>query len=298
MYSVLNITADTLHCGNIGHAITDFSSACRIANKYGFQGVNVDLSDMLTESADKIFKDLASNQLRAASFGIPVKFFSPDAEYFESIDTFESVAELAAKINCRVALCYLPPFSEDLNFNDLFERTVSRIEKIKPILFENNIKIGFEFIGPTETRTDTKYDFIHTIDGTRALIAASGIYGFGGFKLDSHHWQNSGASLLDIKHLDLSYLLYLELNDGLPDYTIHDMPEFERELPLTTHITDNIGLLDALRQKGYKGPVAIEPWNEQIRQMPVEEAIRKVKQSLDVCFEQAGLRANKGKGQD
>lgn len=168
---------------------------------------------------------------------------------------------------------------------------MKRIAHVKPLLVEHNLKIGFEFSGPTEFRQHAAYDFIHTIDGIRALISASGIYGYGGFKLDSHHWYTSGASLLDIHHLDAAYLLYVELNDGLAGYDIHTIPEIRRELPLTTHTTDNIGLLCELMKKGYTGPVALEPWNETLNQMPLENAVQTVKHSLDQCFELAQKRA-------
>nr|VFJ71307.1 MAG: hypothetical protein BECKFW1821C_GA0114237_102638 [Candidatus Kentron sp. FW] len=147
-----------------------------------------------------------------------------------------------------------------------------------------DIKIGFEFIGPTETRRNTKYDFIHTMDGTRALIAASDLYGYGGFKFDVHHWQNSGAGVLDIHHLDPEYLLYIELNDGLKGYDIFTMPEFERELPFETGVTDIKGFLRALHKKGYQGPVAVEPWNNEIKNMPLDKAVQVVKHSLDRCL--------------
>jgi sugar phosphate isomerase/epimerase len=178
----------------------------------------------------------------------------------------------------------LPPFSDDLNFNDRFIRTVERLRRLAPILRHYDIRIGFEFIGPTETRRDTKYDFIHTMDGTRALIASAGLYGHAGYKLDVHHWQHSGAGLLDLHHCDLEYLLYVELNDGLPGYDSQTMPEFTRELPLTNGVNDVAGFLRALDRKGYRGPVVVEPWNQRIKDLPVEDAIATVKDALDRCL--------------
>ncbi|MBR8835613.1 MAG: hypothetical protein DSM106950_16775 [Stigonema ocellatum SAG 48.90 = DSM 106950] len=103
-------------------------------------------------------------------------------------------------------------------------------------------------------------------------------------KFDVHHWQNSGASVLDIHHLDLEYILYIELNDGLSGYDMFSIPEFERELPLTTGVTKILAFLQALYKKGYTGPVAVEPWNEKIRNMPLDAAVKTVKQSLDQCL--------------
>lgn len=284
MYPILNLTAPigTLnHCGHIGHIVNDFEKICYLANKYQFEGINIDLTVLKSLNIYECKQLLSQLNLKPVSFGIPVDLFGSQKEFAQNLPEFELQAKQANEIGCHLTLCYLPPFADDLNFNDLFIQTSNRLRELKPILEKYDIKIGFEFIGPTETRRSTKYDFIHTIDGTRALIASAGLYGYGGFKLDVHHWQNSGAGVLDIHHLDLEYILYVELNDGLPGYDIFTIPEFERELPFTTGVTKVEEFLKALHQKGYQGPVAVEPWNHGIKNMPLEDAVKTVKESLD-----------------
>lgn len=287
MYPILNLTAPigTLnHCGHIGHIVNDFEKICNLAHQHQFEGININLTVPNPLRISECKQLLSQLNLKPVSFGIPVNLFGSQKEFEENLPEFELQAKQAHEIGCHLTLCYLPPFADDRNFNDLFIQTSNRLREFKPILEKYDIKIGFEFIGPTETRRTTKYDFIHTIDGTRALIASAGLYGYGGFKLDVHHWQNSGASVLDIHHLDLEYILYVELNDGLPGYDIFKIPEFERELPLTTGVTKIKDFLQALDQKGYRGPVAVEPWNQKIKDMPLEEAVKTVKQSLDQCL--------------
>ncbi len=284
MYPILNLTAPINglnHCGHIGHIVRDFPEICRLADKYQFEGVNIDLTGL---NSFKIFQyKQIMNQfgLKPVSFGLPLDLFSSQKDFEQKLPIFELQAKQANEIGCNLTLCYLPPFSNEINFNDLFIQTSNRLRDLHPILKENNLKIGFEFIGPTETRRHTKYDFIHTIDGTRALIASAGLYGYGGFKLDIHHWQNSGASILDIEHLDLEYILYVELNDGLCGYDIFTIPEFDRELPLATGVTKIEEFLTSLYKKGYSGPIAVEPWNKTIQNMSLEDATKAVKESFD-----------------
>jgi len=284
MYPILNLTAPIAnlnHCGHIGHIVNDFVEICNLAYAYQFEGINIDLTLLNSSNISQCKQLLSQFNLKPVSFGIPLNLFGDLREFEQKLPVFELQAKQANEIGCNLTLCYLPPFSNDLKFHDLFIQTSNRLRQLKPILEKYNIKIGFEFIGPTETRRNTKYDFIHTIDGTRALIASAGLYGYGGFKLDVHHWQNSGASVLDIHHLDLEYILYVELNDGLSGYDIFTIPEFERELPFTTGVTKVEEFLNALYQKGYEGPVAVEPWNQKIQNMLLENAIKTVKESLD-----------------
>ncbi|MDJ0599832.1 MAG: TIM barrel protein [Crocosphaera sp.] len=284
MYSVLNITDDITHCGNIGHVVNDFTTICNLAHQYDFKGINIDFRYLNSLSLPEGKELLERLNLKPVAFDFPVKLFADQQEFEQSLSEFESVAKKAHEIGCQLTLCYLPPFSNDLNFNDRFIQTSNRLKQLKYILKRYEIKIGFEFIGPTETRRNTKYDFIHTIDGTRALIASAELYGYGGFKLDVHHWQNSGASLLDLHHLDLEYILYLELNDGLAGYDIFTIPEFKRELPYQTGVTNVKDFLTLLYEKGYQGPVVVEPWNQTIKNMSLDKAIQTVKNSLDYCL--------------
>lgn len=286
MYSVLNVSGDTKHCGNLGHVVDDFAQACSLAKKYGFQGINIDVKNDDLFSLEEKKELLAEFGLIPAASGSPLKLYENNTlqEFEESLKVFEKEAKSLQFLGCRVVLCYVPPFSEQLNFNDYFILFSNRLKKIKSILGDHELKLGLEFIGPTETRLHSHYDFIHTIDGVRSLIASADLYGLAGIKLDIHHWANSGAGLLDLKHLDREYILYVELNDGLKGYDIFHMPEFTRELPSTTGTSDLNGFLSELKEKNYEGPICIEPWNEEIKNMSLEKAIKTVKDSLDTVL--------------
>lgn len=168
MYSVLNVTDDITHCGHIGHVVPDFRESCSLASRHGFGGVNVNLRPTVRLAPADYRRILDESGLEPVSFGFPAHLFGSDAEFEPGVAEFEAQARLASEIGCHLTLCYIPPFSDDLNFNDRFVRTVERLRRLAPSLRRHEIRIGFEFIGPTETRRETAYDFIHTIDGTRA----------------------------------------------------------------------------------------------------------------------------------
>ena len=285
MIPVLNVTDDITHCGHIGHIVHDFRVMCRLAKQFDFKGVNVDLRNMHETNISEKKALLQDHDLHAIACGFTPDIFNLDKDaYHHSVECFRREIDDAAALGCQLSLCYIPPFSND-SFDITFTRACERLSEIKPLLIDYQMKIGFEFIGPQETRLNTPYDFIHTIDGTRALICAAGLYGIGGYKLDIHHWQYSGATLLDLHHMDLAYILYVEVNDSLPGYTLETVPEFERELPLTTGGTHIKDFMCALAKKNYTGPIAVEPWSKALSQLPIEEAIKQVRQSLTIIHQ-------------
>jgi sugar phosphate isomerase/epimerase len=290
MYIVLNLTKDHdagqngFMSSNIGHQEDDFDVICKLASKYDFDGVNVDMQNNKYTIVE-MNNLLREYDLTPVSFHCAVNFSGSEDAFAASLEQFEIQAKNACAIGCGLALKYLPPFSNHLNFNNHFKLYSTRLEKIKPILLEYNLKIAFEFIGPAQTRLNSKYDFVHTIDGVRSLISSSNTYGYIGFKLDIHHWQHSGATVLDLMHLDKEYILYVELNDGLQGYNSFYMPEFIRTLPLETGVNDVKGFLNAIYKNGYRGPVAVEPWSPYIASLDIEKAIELSKLSLNKCFQ-------------
>lgn len=283
MYTVLNVTNDLTHCGHIGHVVDDFSHMCELASTYGFDAVNIDfLADSQMALAERK-SILQHHGLRLGAFGLSIPLYSEhsDAEFRSGLQQFAQHAEWASVLGCKAVNAYLPPYSYVSGFDRHFKLFARRLSLLKPILQSCGLRLALEFIGPTETRKHATYDFVHTIDGVRCLIAAADLYGQAGFKLDIHHWQYSGAGLLDLRHIDPEYFVYVELNDALAGHDMFSMPEFQRALPLETGVTDIAGFMRVLHEKKYDGPVAVEPWSDFIKSLPLHEAIKAVKVALD-----------------
>ena len=75
MYPVLNVTDDRTHCGHIGHVVKDFAAGCRLARRFGFRGVNVDLRPGARLDAAEYRGVLSEMDLVPASFGFPADLF-------------------------------------------------------------------------------------------------------------------------------------------------------------------------------------------------------------------------------
>ena len=85
-------------------------------------------------------------------------------------------------------------------------------------------------------------------------------------------------------------VVYVEVNDGLNgDYDRFTLPEFQRELPGATGIIDLTGMLKKLDALGFDGPIVVEPWNEQLREMSPLDAIE-TKIALDRCLKKANIK--------
>ena len=292
----LNVTdapahTDDPHCGSMGH-ILSFPESCRLAEKFGFDAVNADRLFLKEHGPFQTVSLLKQHKLKAGVFAFSAAFnecFS-DSDFEQSLTKFEQDLSLCREAGFKCCVGYVQPSSDTRNYYEHFALLCDRLKRIKPLLKTYDVRLGLEFIGPTTMRVQRKFDFIHTMDGIRGLIAAANTQDCVGIKLDAFHWYTSGAGLLDIEKLSPGEVVYVEINDGLKgDYDRFTLPEFQRELPQANGTIDIAGMLEKLDAIGFDGPVVVEPWNAQLREMSPADAVEKVKLALDLSLKKAGI---------
>ena len=296
----LNVTdapahTDDPHCGSIGHVLP-FPESCRLAQRFGFDAVNADRRFLKEQGPDAAVLLMKQYGLEPGAFAFSAAFNEcyTDAEFALSLAGFEQDVSVCRDAGFTRCVGYVQPSSDTLGYHDHFALLCGRLKRIKPLLEAYAVRLGLEFIGPTTMRRQRRFDFIHTLDGIRALIAAADAHDCVGIKLDAFHWYTSGAGLLDIEKLSPAEVVYVEINDGLKgDYNRFTSPEFERELPGTTGVVDLTGMLAKLDALGFDGPIVVEPWNAPLREMRPADAIQKTKIALDRCLQRAGIHCQK-----
>ena len=292
----LNVTdapahTDDPHCGSIGHVLS-FPESCRLAEQFGYDAVNADRSFLKKHGPNEVVNLLNQHKIKPGAFAFSAAFNGcySDSEFEHSLTGFEQDLSICRKAGFKCCVGYVQPSSDTLDYYDHFALLHGRLKRIKPLLETHNVRLGLEFIGPTTMRLNRKFDFIHTMDGLRGLIAAANAQNCVGFKLDALHWYTSGAGLLDIEKLSPEEVVYVEINDGLKgDYDRFTLPEFQRELPGAAGTIDIAGMLGKLDAIGFHGPVVVEPWNAQLRKMDPLHAVEKIKISLDNSLKKAGI---------
>jgi sugar phosphate isomerase/epimerase len=292
----LNVTdapahTDNPHCGSIGHVLP-FAQSCQMAANFGFDAVNADRSFLKETGPREAIELLRQYDLQPGAFAFSAAFNEcySETEFDQSLSIFEQDLSLCREAGFKCCVGYVQPSSDRLDYYEHFSLLCGRLKRLKPLLELHDVRLGLEFIGPTTMRKRRRFDFIHTLDGVRSLIAAAGAQKSVGIKLDALHWYTSGGGLLDIEKLSSGEIVYVEIMDGLGgDYDRFSMPEFHRELPGATGVIDITGLIRKLDALGYEGPVVVEPWNSRIRRMNPSDAVRSIKSALDSILREAGV---------
>ena len=263
-----------------------------LARRHGFAGVDFSIDEAAQLAAqhgvDGVRRLLTENNVRPSVWGLPVDWRGDRAKWEADLAALPRKAELAVALGSLRTVTWMPPSSDDRPYEENFRWHVERFRPIAEVLKPYGIRFGIEFIGPKTLVRARKYPFIHTLDGLFDLIRAIGT-GNVGVLFDSWHWYTSGGTIADFDRLRNEDVVHVHLNDAPAGVPVDEQIDNVRCLPGETGVIDLTGFLHGLRRIGYDGPVAVEPFNQRVRELPADEAARVTAESLRKVWTAAGL---------
>lgn len=260
----------------------DQQRAIHLAHQYGFESVEAQphyLADLSQGELEALKGDMARKNISWGSSGLPVDF-RKDRDRFESdLKELPPLANGLRKAGVTRVNTWIMPSHDALTYNENFKQHTRRLWEVATILRDNDLRLGFEYVGTTTLLIRGKYPFLHTLAETQELCAAIGT-GNVGYVLDSWHWWQAGDSAEAIKKLDPQSITLVDLNDAPRGIDKQQQQDNQRELPLATGVIDLKPFLEALVLIGYEGPARAEPFNQPLRDLDDDAACQATIDSL------------------
>ena len=252
------------------------------AIKYEFNSISPLIEDLLqlNEIDRKAYlSKMRKNKITFDSAGLPIEFRTSELKFREGFELLKNNIEKIVSLNISSFVTWIMPTHKTLTYTKNFEQHRSRLNKIATLLENSGFKLGLEYVGPKTLMARDKYPFLHSISGLKELIEAIGKNNIG-YLLDSFHTYCAEDDLADLDFLNGDDIISVQLNDGVLGRTSEMQMDLERELPGDTEIIDLKTFLNFIRSKGYDGPVSVEPFNEDLNKMEVNEKLQRVRASL------------------
>ena len=278
--------------GTIGVRPRDLREAVAWAGRHGFGGVEVgarEVADLVEqEGAAAVRSVFAAAGVRPAGFGLPIDWRGATEAWRAGVEALPRLARAAAAIGATRCMTWILPGSDERPPEENRRFHVERLTPPARILADAGCRLGLEFLGPKTLRDGRTYPFIHTMREMLALGAEIGPNV--GLLLDSWHWYTSHATLDDVRTLRPEQVVYVHVNDAPAGVPVDEQIDNVRALPGETGVIDITGFLRALQAIGYDGPVVPEPFKQDLRALPSDEArLAVVSAAIDGIFRKAGL---------
>ena len=247
-----------------------------LVTRHGFEAM-VPIADSLIQMGEGARKGLLARMqdkgITWGAAGLPVQFRNSEEEFEKGLKALPQVAGILQEVGVARCGTWIMPTHKHLTYLENFDQHARRLGAIASILGHHGIKLGLEYVGPKTLMARDKFAFVRTMKEAKALIQAIGESNVG-LVLDSFHWFCAGESQADLLTLDNKEIVTVDLNDARTGLSADDQIDGKRELPAATGVIDISAFVRALLQIGYDGPVRAEPFNQPLRDMEDEEAVK------------------------
>ncbi|MEZ4777417.1 MAG: sugar phosphate isomerase/epimerase family protein [Bacteroidia bacterium] len=271
--------------GNIGVKANQ-KELLQMAIQHGYQSMSP-MPDQLMAFSETEMKDFLG-QMKAKgiswdSTNITVDFRKDEKTFKEGLSQLPEYAKILEKAGATRMNTWISNAHSDLTYSANFKQHADRLRACAKVLGYHGIRLGLEYVGPKSSMLRRKYPFMRTMAEARELIAAIGEPNVG-LVLDSFHWYCAEDTAEDILALDKSDIITCDINDARADLSREAQIDGTRELPCATGVIDLKAFLGALVQIGYDGPVRSEPFNQPLRDMDDQEALKVNYQAMSKAF--------------
>lgn len=254
---------------------------------YGFESI-VAYSGTLAQWSDGQIEEfvgkMKSKNIVWGASGLPMDFRKDEATQRKGLTELPKHAEALQKAGVTRMSTWIMPTNADLTYLENMKQHGERLGEIAKILGHYDIKLGLEYVGPKTLMARDKYSFVHTLAECKELIAATGEPNVG-VQLDSFHWFCAGETKADLLSLSKDDIVTVDLNDARSGLKADEQLDGERELPMASGVIDMQSFLDALLEIGYDGPTRAEPFNQELRDMEDEAALKAAADAMKKAFE-------------
>lgn len=266
-----------LACGMIGVS-GDPRQVIGWASQFGFESIEPPTSFLakLSDADLQAYRDeMKSKKLQWGAAGVPVEFRRTDAVFDQGMKGLPDYAKSLQRAGVNRTATWLTPGHGSLTYLANFRVHAKRLREVARVFGDHGIRLGLEYVGPKTAWSANRFSFIHTMVEMKELIAEMGQDNVG-FLLDSWHWYTAQETEADLLTLQAKDVVMCHLNDAPKGVPVAQQIDSRRDLPCATGVIDVKSFLGALIKIGYDGPVACEPFSQELRKMPAEQALSTV----------------------
>jgi len=259
---------------------------------YGFQGMDIDIVEFANRVKAKGMpyarRLIDSAKIRLGTFQLPLEWDIDDDLFRHALEKLPEYARVAAEIGCTRCIGVLAPAGDKRPYHENFEFHRRRFTDIAKALEPHGIRFGVGFRASEELRKGQAFQFIHEMEALSLLVNMVGSPSLG-LLVDLWEIYVSGGNVDQVRGLAADQVVAVQLADAPPDVPREQMTDEHRLLPGEEPTIDLVGSLQALREKGFDGPVTLKPHRKVFRNMRRDPIVKRAGELMDQLWKAINL---------
>lgn len=262
------------------------------ALSHGFRAVELDVLDFASRASsfglDQVRRRLRSAKLQTPQCHLPTDWRGDDETFQQGLADIDRWAELAVAVDCKLALTWIEPVSEERPYHENFEWHRKRFQQLGQALDKHGIRLAVGFAAAADLRSEGNFEFIRDFDALGMLISTVGAKNVG---LVVNLWDiwASGGELDKLRKVPPASILAVQVADAAEGADPHEATSAQRMLPGQTGIIDTPAALTMLAELGYRGSVTPVPHPSHFQGQNRNAIVRATSEALDSVWKAAHL---------
>jgi sugar phosphate isomerase/epimerase len=275
----------SLH-GSLAGGKVAWPEFARLAARVGYGGADLNLAGAMKEGLEATRGLFAELKLRVGFTGLPVTATRDEATFKSGMAGLEAAAKFASGVGCNRMAVVVPAASATPKA-ELRKTLKGRFTEVAKVLAAQNVRMGFEFLGPAQFRLKPLTEFLWRMNDMLEFAKECGPNV--GLTLDAWHWHHAGATAADILAAGKSRIVTVHVSDAAK-LAPGEVRDNQRLMP-GEGVIHLVEFFRALQQIGYEDGVSPEPLGRIPPEMPAEEGARLGLETTLAVMRKAGVIA-------
>jgi sugar phosphate isomerase/epimerase len=211
-----------------------------------------------------------------------------EKEYQRDLEQTAALLEVAEQMQCTRLTATIEPGSDTRPYHENFELHRRRLADVAGRLQSRKMRLGIGFLAPIICRADKAFQFVQSFHELLLLVGAVGSSNLG-ICLDTWHWHVGGGTIESLRSVPADKIVAVVLSDESGDASPKTARLETRQLPGEGGTIDNLGVLTALAELRYDGPITPAADQSQFKGVARDKVVKMAGASLDQVWKAAGL---------
>lgn len=268
------------------------SELIELALTYGFNGMDIDMHEMLRRSQRTDTKDAAkyleAAKIKIGGFDLGVNLDADEENFVSQVGGLHPLSDLAKQLGAKRAYLRVPAATDRLPYHEYFDAQSSRISQIAEVLQERGIQLGIGFFAGQDRAEGKQFPFIRNVEGYLALV--SGINAANvGYLVDTWDWVVGAGEIDQLTQVPVEKIVAVRLGSLTADVEPSAAKTSNRVLPEKSGTLNHVSVIKHLAKIGFRGPVSPSASNQSYKGQTRESIVQRAQEAVDGISKEAGL---------
>jgi sugar phosphate isomerase/epimerase len=268
------------------------SELIELALTYGFNGMDIDMQEMLRRSQRTTTKDAAkyleAAKIKIGGFDLGINLDADEETFVSQVGGLHPLADLAKELGAKRAFLRLPPATDRLPYHEYFDVQSKRIAQAADVLQSRGLQLGVGFFAGKDRAEGKQFPFIRNVEGLLALVGGIAKANVG-YLIDTWDWVVGAGTLEQIGELPAEKIVAVRLGSLPADLDSSTANTSNRVLPQPAGPLNHVSLVKHLSKIGFRGPVSPSASNQSYKGQTRESIVQRAQEAVDAISREAGL---------